>query len=190
MSASATGAYAFLGGGHRTDVSADKFVEQFHAVETAMRTLGYSEEKIASSWAVIGAILELGNVQFVDVDTTEGVTASIPNMTECTIAAQLLQVNAESLVNMLTKRTIRTAGEVYTISLSALDADHARNAFCKAIYSDMFSDIVSSINMSLGGDEAGGGTKVAGRNSIGVLDIFGFESFDRNELQQLLINYA
>lgn len=151
-----------------------------------MRTLGYSEDKISSSWGVIAAILELGNVQFVDVDTSEGAASSISNPQHCVSAAQLLGVGVDALVAVLTKRTMKTAGEVYTIALNAQDAAQARNALCKALYANMFAEIVASINLSLGQNAA----PMAGRNSIGVLDIFGFESFQRNELQQLLINYA
>ncbi|CAE7477657.1 XI-2, partial [Symbiodinium microadriaticum] len=132
----------------------ESLVQQFHAVETSMRTLGYSEAKISSSWAVIAAILELGNVKFVDIDTSEGTAASIPDQTHCILAANLLGVNLDSLVNMLTKRTMKTTKEVYTISLNALDAAHARNAFCKALYANMFADIVDSINSSLGGNDS------------------------------------
>jgi myosin heavy subunit len=178
--------FAILGGSKRCAATANILVDQFREVESSMRTLGYSEDKIASSWSVIAAILELGNVHFVDVDTSEGKSANVSNPAHCTIAAQLLGVGVEALVAVLTKRTMKTAGEVYTISLNAQDATQAKNALCKALYANMFSEIVASINLSLGQN----GAAVAGRNSIGVLDIFGFESFQRNELQQLLINYA
>lgn len=53
----------------------------------------------------------------------------------------------------------------------------------RALYSKLFEKIVSATNDSLmyGGDT---------RFFIGAVDIFGFESFARNSLEQLCINFA
>ena len=57
--------------------------------------------------------------------------------------------------------------------------------YTKAIYSNLFDDLVRRINAAVGGERG---------MSIGVLDIFGFEIFEVNSLlltmaQQLCINY-
>lgn len=59
-----------------------------------------------------------------------------------------------------------------------------RDAFVKAVYGRMFIMIVDKIN------DAIYKPKEEARNSIGVLDIFGFENFDVNSFEQLCINYA
>lgn len=53
----------------------------------------------------------------------------------------------------------------------------------KAIYAKMFDVIVLRINKSLSHEE-----KMT--SFIGVLDIFGFESFVKNSFEQICINYA
>jgi myosin heavy subunit len=85
-----------------------------------------------------------------------------------------------------------TLKESFTIALTAKDSIKARNAFNKALYDYLFTYIVSSVNSNLAAEVVSSGSINGsdGYNSIGVLDIFGFESFERNEFQQLLINYA
>ncbi|CAN0478077.1 unnamed protein product, partial [Discosporangium mesarthrocarpum] len=70
----------------------------------------------------------------------------------------------------------------------------ARDAVAKALYSALFDWLVEKINLTL---TAAMG-KRASRDTphmytirfIGLLDIFGFEAFGSNSLEQLLINYA
>ncbi|KAF0708398.1 hypothetical protein As57867_006349, partial [Aphanomyces stellatus] len=69
------------------------------------------------------------------------------------------------------------------IPLSADQAADLRDAFAKGIYSQLFDWLVTRINRAI----------CSTRNvkhHIGLLDIFGFESFDHNGFEQLCINYA
>jgi len=61
-------------------------------------------------------------------------------------------------------------------------------AFAKATYARLFSWIVARVNGSLR-EQLGGAGKGKGL-LIGVLDIFGFEYFEVNSLEQLCINYC
>ncbi len=60
----------------------------------------------------------------------------------------------------------------------------ARNSLAKAIYSAAFNWIVARINARLSAGKATAGLYIA------ILDIYGFEQFDRNSFEQLCINYA
>ena len=67
-------------------------------------------------------------------------------------------------------------------------AQMSRDAMAKAVYSELFRWLVDRINAQLlPPRQAPGGAKPC---SIGLLDIFGFESFAVNSLEQLLINYC
>lgn len=63
----------------------------------------------------------------------------------------------------------------------------ARNAFTKAMYSFLFDWLVEALNNSLGRRDGSAQTSGA---FIAVLDIFGFEAFEENSFEQLLINYC
>jgi myosin heavy subunit len=72
---------------------------------------------------------------------------------------------------------------VITKQLDQAAAVYARDACAKALYESVFLWVVRTVSDSLG---RGADTLPF----IGVLDIFGFENFARNELEQLLINYT
>lgn len=59
----------------------------------------------------------------------------------------------------------------------------ARDALAKHIYAQLFAWIVSQINRSLESSDAK-------YKFIGVLDIYGFETFETNSFEQFCINYA
>uniref|UniRef100_A0A453BAD6 Myosin motor domain-containing protein n=1 Tax=Aegilops tauschii subsp. strangulata TaxID=200361 RepID=A0A453BAD6_AEGTS len=60
----------------------------------------------------------------------------------------------------------------------------ARDALAKSIYAHLFDWIVEQINHSLGTG------RQRTRRSISILDIYGFESFNKNGFEQFCINYA
>ena len=70
------------------------------------------------------------------------------------------------------------------------EAANARSALAKGMYSRLFDWTLRKVNGAL----ATGGQSRAKRDAkthfIGLLDIFGFESFGHNSLEQLLINLA
>jgi myosin heavy subunit len=83
------------------------------------------------------------------------------------------------MMQLLTGR----GGEVFLKQLDKAAAVYARDACAKALYECVFQWVVRTVSDSLGrGADA--------LPFIGVLDIFGFENFARNELEQLLINFT
>lgn len=159
-------------------------VDSFLEVENALRVLQLPEPAIASVWNTLAAILEIGNIEFIDEETPQGAVARIQNFQQCELSAQLLSVTPESLKKCLTQRVMTARGETYTISFFSKDAQNARNAICKALYSALFSSLVNTINDALA--ENMSSADHSHLNSIGVLDIFGFESFQHNEFEQVL----
>ncbi|GER57807.1 myosin family protein [Striga asiatica] len=86
-----------------------------------------------------------------------------------------------ALEDSLCKRVIVTPDGSITKPLDPAAAVTSRDAFAKTIYSRLFDWIVDKINISIGQDPNA-------KNIIGVLDIYGFESFKINSFEQLCIN--
>ena len=79
-----------------------------------------------------------------------------------------------------------TRGEVVKRVLDKQKAATARDALAKAIYDRMFRWIVNRVNQLL----APTADEMVDEEEIGILDIFGFENFERNSFEQLCINLA
>ncbi|KAB7495362.1 Unconventional myosin-IXa [Armadillidium nasatum] len=106
----------------------------------------------------------------------------------CTIAG-LLGVSEETLVNAITSKKAKVQGEILVINYRLPEAIAARDALAKCLYGALFDWIVLQVNYSL--ISLKDQTMEQNGNSIGVLDIFGFEDFgNHNRFEQFCINYA
>lgn len=87
------------------------------------------------------------------------------------------------MAQWLCSRRIATASETVVKPLTGPQAVNARDALAKKIYAHLFNFIVERINQAL---------QFSGKQHtfIGVLDIYGFETFDVNSFEQFCINYA
>jgi len=61
-------------------------------------------------------------------------------------------------------------------------AEYSRDALAKGIFSRIFDWLVAKVNSTMEISSKG--------KSIGILDIYGFEIFERNQFEQLCINYC
>ena len=130
----------------------------------------------------------MGNLRFESND--EGYATFVKSHdTKMTLLAisKLLGINTNSLIESLTT-SLPTAGgrdefvRNYTLE-AALDA---RDALAKHVYAKVFSWIVAKTNQTLLYEKSNGGSV----KEIGILDIYGFEHFQRNSFEQLCINLA
>lgn len=159
----------------------------FNDVKNAMKVLGFSEVDMLSTWKILSAILNLGNIMFDEMKTTNNVPASqVQNMDVIEIVSELLSINAQLLARVLTSRQVTTGHKrvsVTCITFSPQDATKTRDSFAKALYTKIFSWVTDTVNLSM---EHTMGKVV----KIGVLDIYGFEIFEINSFEQFCINYC
>lgn len=157
----------------------------FDEVTSALGSVNIDAALQKQVWTVLSGLLHLGNIRLKDRETAEGDAGEVTPEAQKYVAscATLLGVDSTNLLHVITTREISTRTENFTIKRTAKEGSYVRDAIAKCIYNHLFKWILYKINSSLG----------HGDNSlpfIGVLDIFGFESFEDNDFEQLLINYA
>ena len=105
--------------------------------------------------------------------------------THLNIASSLLQIDPEKLSDSLTKKRTKTGGEEIISPVTLEKCYDIRDAFVKRIYSRLFEWIVRKINQTINNEQL---TRLF--KNVGVLDIFGFEIFEKNSFEQFCINFA
>ena len=172
--------------GEGTTVAGINDEREFDDLVGAMRVIGMTPDEVENVLRVVAAILNLGNVSYMPDPAAEGEDkVKISNMEALEKVCSLLQIPTDSLVRCLTSRGIG-AHSVIQVSYKLDEATGSRDALAKTIYGNLFDYLIGKINKSLSAntDEA------SVKSVIGVLDIFGFESFEKNSFEQLCINYC
>lgn len=153
----------------------------------AMGRMGIGAAEQLATFAVLAALLRLGNVVFDLSESASGDGSMISDDGTLRRAADALGIGHDDLSRALRFRKVaiggRAGSEPVLIALDVHSAAHARDALAKELYSRVFDWLVAKINTRL----------VLADDSfafIGVLDIFGFESFAHNSFEQLCINFA
>ncbi|XP_077375932.1 unconventional myosin-Va isoform X4 [Festucalex cinctus] len=147
----------------------------------AFSLLGINESYQMGLFQVLAAILHLGNVEIKDRDSDSSVIP--PKNHHLTKFCELVGVTYEDMAQWLCHRKLKTASETYIKTLPRLQATNARDALSKHIYAKLFNWIVEHVNKALV-------TNMKQHSFIGVLDIYGFETFEINSFEQFCINYA
>nr|XP_023395329.1 unconventional myosin-Ia [Loxodonta africana] len=157
----------------------------FRAVQSAMTVIGFSDEEIRQVLEVTALVLKLGNVELSDEFQANGIPASgIRDRQGVQEIGELVGLSSEELEKALCSRTVETAKEKVVTALNITQAQYARDALAKNIYSRLFNWIVYRINESI---KVSTGEK---KKVMGVLDIYGFEILQDNSFEQFVINYC
>ncbi|CAJ1933000.1 unnamed protein product [Sphenostylis stenocarpa] len=156
--------------------------EEFRTVMEALDVVHIGKEDQENVFAMLAAVLWLGNISFTVIDNENHVQ---PVENEgLSHVAKLIGCDIEDLKLTLSTRKMRVGNDNIVQKLTLSQAIDARDALAKSIYACLFDWLVEQINKSLAV-----GKRRTGR-SISILDIYGFESFNRNSFEQFCINYA
>ncbi|GMY34657.1 myosin-17-like isoform X1 [Fagus crenata] len=157
---------------------------EYLATRRAMDIVGINEQEQEAIFRVVAAILHLGNINFSkgkEIDSS--VIKDEKSRFHLNMTAELLRCDAQSLEDALIKRVMVTPEEIITRTLDPENAIASRDALAKTLYSRLFDWLVETINISIGQDPNS-------KSIIGVLDIYGFESFKCNSFEQFCINFT
>ena len=176
--------YGYLRSSSCTDIDVMPNVDEFDHTRRAMEIVGIPLEEQQCVFGLVAAVMHMGSVAFVDSDGSEDGSKLDPaSQAAAEAAAQLLGADVPSLVRAVTTRKVVTVGEEIIKPMAPEASTSSRDALAKFLYQRLFDWLVTRINASIGQDP----------NSecfIGVLDIYGFESFETNSFEQFCINLA
>ncbi|XP_075885946.1 unconventional myosin-Vb isoform X2 [Nelusetta ayraudi] len=156
--------------------------EDFVKTREAFTLLGIKDSSQVTIFKIIASILHLGNVEICSERDGDSCRIS-SNDAHLQHFCRLLGVELQQMEHWLCHRKLVTASETYVKNMTNKQAHNARDALAKHIYARMFDWIVEHINMALH-------TSMKQHSFIGVLDIYGFETFEVNSFEQFCINYA
>ncbi|KAK7207894.1 class V myosin [Myxozyma melibiosi] len=157
--------------------------EEFNATKTALATVDIDADMQAQIFKILSALLHIGNIEITAGRTDANLSSTEPSLVR---VCEFLGIDAFLFAKWITKRQIVTRSEKIVTNMNFKQAVVVRDSVSKYIYSALFDWLVFVTNKSLASKEV----EDAAKNFIGVLDIYGFEHFQRNSFEQFCINYA
>ncbi|XP_039709159.1 unconventional myosin-VI isoform X1 [Pteropus medius] len=155
---------------------------------TAMKKIGLDDNEKLDLFRVVAGVLHLGNIDFEEAGSTSGgCTLKNKSSQSLEYCAELLGLDQDDLRVSLTTRVMLTTaggtkGTVIKVPLKVEQANNARDALAKTVYSHLFDHVVNRVNQCFPFETSS--------YFIGVLDIAGFEYFEHNSFEQFCINYC
>ncbi|XP_072249521.1 LOW QUALITY PROTEIN: myosin IEb [Leuresthes tenuis] len=156
--------------------------KEFSDTTGAMAVVGLSADDQDSVLQLVAGILHLGNISFRE----ENNYAVVESQDFLAFPSFLLGIPQDGLCSKLTSRVMdsKWGGQTESISvtLNTEQACFSRDALSKALYTRLFDFLVDCVNKAMQKDQED--------LNIGVLDIYGFEIFQKNGFEQFCINFV
>ncbi|XP_051865586.1 unconventional myosin-Ib-like [Pristis pectinata] len=169
----------------KTSLNGVDDADNFNTVKTAMNVIGFNKSEMDSIWDTVAVILKLGNVALKAESQSGGTDhCYIDDVKVLREVCALIGLDETILEQALCSRTVQARSEKVKMTLTAAQGFYARDALAKNLYDRLFNWLVNRINESI---------QVKGKvqkKVMGVLDIYGFEIFEDNSFEQLVINYC
>lgn len=166
------------------------FHEGFQDTLRALDVLGFKPDQKKHVFQVFALLIHMGNIKF--IENGENCTVDLSNnkskealKSTCTLSSLTEDTVTELLTTILINpQSIFRKHTSYHRHLFTVDACRNRlHSIIRHIYDLLFHWILNHINRTLS-------LKQECSQWLGILDIFGFESFDTNGIAQLCVNYA
>jgi myosin heavy subunit len=178
-------AYPYTGLSGVTTVEGISDEGDFNEMMDALTTVDFSEEERKSILSFVSGVLHCGNLTYgSQARANEEDAATIGSQEPFELVARLWGVEQSALSSALLTKNIGSGKTAISTYYTPVQAAAARDAMVQRVYSELFQFVVNKINVAL---TAGSSPD---SQFIGVLDIFGFESFVTNSFEQLCINFC
>eukprot|EP00536_Pseudo-nitzschia_multiseries_P009825 jgi/Psemu1/325787/estExt_fgenesh1_pg.C_2860002 len=178
---------------NRSSPKTEKDKKDFVETMQCLSNVGLAAEQQDAVMGLAAAVLHLGNISFQESES-EDHQAVITEDSRSSLqkACELLGLEEDAVADaILTKRLTINGKSIKKPSTVAM-AEDKRDSLAKMTYSSLFVWLVKSINETLSKHENDFelDSSIMQTGFIGVLDIYGFECFEVNGYEQLLINFC
>ena len=123
----------------------------------------------------------LGNDEWIHF---EKIMDFLINLLDETYVSNMECFTKEDIIGVLTKKTIASNEESIVIELNYAEMIQTRNTMVMKIYENLFDGVVALINRKINNQA------IIPLKQFNILDIFGFEVFEKNGFEQLCINFT
>ena len=155
--------------------------KEFLNVQNALKVFDFTEEEEASIYKIIASIIHMGQIGFLEANGQAVIAQHKPIQ----IIAKLIDCKENDLKRAFTNKSFEVKGEQVTSPLTRDQAIYVRDALAKSLYGRLFKWLITKLNDSLLNKNYNENKSV-----IGLLDIYGFEIFQKNTFEQFNINFC
>ena len=162
----------------------------FEETKNCLDNYNFSKEDKDNVFKILVGILYLGNIEFISKKNKENLDIAdiVDNKSEdLEIASELFGLTKDELIKILTTKK----SNKITVPYNKEEAENAKDSIAKELYSKLFNYIIDTINNKIKkNDNDKDKDNDNNKYQISILDIYGFENFEINSLEQLNINYS
>ena len=197
--------FQYLKNGLTNSIETINDTQDFNNLMNAFKIMHFTDFDILNILQILSIILQLGNIKFSNSnnDTKQAVISDDSDLIIENVS-KLLGVSSNDFRKSFLNSKIKVGRETVSQQRTASQAKFSIDALSKTLYEKLFEYLVNKINENF---KNGTGNNNENENKdtsqnvfldspfnndnyIGILDIAGFEIFEKNSFEQLCINYT
>lgn len=168
--------------------------QEFNDLLKAFKVMNFTDNETFDIFKILSVILQLGNIKFknsnnatkqaVLIEESESIVENI---------SKLLGVRSQDFRKSFLNAKVKIGREIVIQERTASQAKFSIDALSKSLYEKLFKYLVDKINENFKSSTNQNNDNIfqeTNDNYIGILDIAGFEIFEKNSFEQLCINYT
>jgi myosin heavy subunit len=185
-----TSSFRYLG--NRTSPKTEEDESNFIETLKCLSNIGLASEEQNIIMGLAAAVLHIGNISFEEGENEDhSAIITKESLSSLQKACKLLGLEEDAVADAILTKLLTINGKSIKKPSTVAMAEDRRDAFAKMTYSSVFLWLVKSINQTLSKQEKENVNDDENQTGfIGVLDIYGFECFEVNGYEQLLINFC